>query len=286
MAKQKVRVAFITYPSLYSLIMLNYWLRKPKTYPVVAILLSDFDFKVKGKELPFLAVVARVIKQSGWQYALYEFFVTYLSGILINLWNFFRVVIGKERKIFTFEQLSKKHSIPIFRSKDFGDEQTLNFLKNVNATLIVSGYNNQIIKKNLIKFPEFGCVGIHPAFLPDFRGADPVFAALYSNVKETGVTIHYIDGKIDSGPIIAQDKSRIRMEDSLFSLNIRLWMHGAKILSYVIKQISEGKVNAKKQNYRLTKYKYESFPAKQKIRDFLKRKKSLFTFKDIQNILK
>ena len=281
-----LRVVFMTYPALYPLIMLNYWLKKPKVHSVVAILLSDFDFKEKGKPLPFFKVVLRVIKHSGLRYALYELIFTHLLPATINIWNIFRLASGKKKKLFTFRELAYKYAIPIYKSSDFNDRKTIRFLNNVNATLIVSAFNNQIIKRNIIKFPKFGAVNIHPSFLPDFRGADPAFSSLFHGVKETGVTIHFMDGKIDSGPIIAQEKLRIKLNHSLFSLNVRLWMHGAKMLPKVLKQIIEGDLAVQKQNSRLIKYRYSSFPTRKKVKALLRRKVPLITLRDIRNTFK
>lgn len=284
--REDIRIVYMTYPALYSLIMLNYWLKKSSSRNIVGILLSDFDFKKNGKELPFWQAVTRVIKQSGLQYAIYELFITHLVPLILNLWNISRKIAGKKKKIFTFQELSQKYAIPLYKSKDFNDKKTMSFLKNVNATLIISGFNNQIINRSLLKFPFYGCINIHPSYLPDFRGADAAFAALYHGVKETGFTIHYMERKIDTGPIIAQEKLRIRAGDSLFSLNVRLWMHGAKLLTKSLKQLTERNITPKKQDNRLCKYGYESFPTKQKIGSLRKRGILLFTIRDIKHIFK
>ncbi len=284
--KEGVRVVYMTYPALYSLLMLNYWLKKSQPHYVVGVLLSDFDFKKKGKELSFLQSVSHVIRQSGLRYALYELFITHLMPATIKTWNGIRRALGKKKKILTFQELSEKYAVPVYKSKDFNDKKTMLFLKNVNASLIVSGFNNQIIKRNLIKFPQLGCINIHTSYLPDFRGADAAFAALYYGVKETGVTIHYMGTKIDTGPVIAQEKIRIKQNDSLFSLNARIWMHGARMLPRVLNKFSEKRVNIKKQDNRLVKYGYESFPTRKKVNELSKRGIPLFTMRDIENTFK
>lgn len=259
----------MVYPGLYPLLMFNYWVNRAKV-PVVGIMLSGFDTKHKGKVLPFHREFMLFIKRSGWRYSIYMLFIAKLGAQLVSLWNLIRRIMKKKIKIRSFTQIAQEKGIPIYYSTDFNAKESLNFLKNVNANLVVSAYNNQILKSGVINFPKFKTINIHPGYLPDFRGLDAPFEALYYKVEKAGVTIHYVDTKIDTGEIILQELLRVRKNDTLFSLNVRLWMHGAQMLNKVFAMIDESRVISHKQKIDKIKYPYKSYPVKKRIGEFIK----------------
>lgn len=73
----------------------------------------------------------------------------------------------------------------------------------------------------LTAFPN-RIVNIHPALLPDFPGLHGIKDAYEAGVEETGVTIHYVDSGVDTGPIIAQGKVQVAKEDSLADLERKI----------------------------------------------------------------
>ena len=77
---------------------------------------------------------------------------------------------------------------------------------------IVAAYG-KILPKDLLQIPKHGSLNVHPSLLPKFRGASPVRSAILENVPETGVTLMLMDEKMDHGPIIAQAKTTIALED-------------------------------------------------------------------------
>jgi methionyl-tRNA formyltransferase len=274
-----LRPAVMVCPGLYPLLMVNYWIRRDKT-PVTAILISGYEIKHQGKYLNFFELVLGLWQETGFWYTLYMLMIAKFAVPIVRLWNLTRRLLGKEIKIKTYEELAQEKGIPFFRSKDFNGEETRLFLKNVNANIIVSAYNNQILKRETFNLPEFKSVNIHPAMLPNFRGLDGPFEAMYHGVKNAGVTIHYVDAKIDTGRIIAQEPVPVRSGDTLFSLSVRCWMHGAKLLERVFDLIKSGTVPTTKQNPKDIKFPYRSFPDKVRTKDFMKKRK-LFAWQDL-----
>jgi methionyl-tRNA formyltransferase len=70
--------------------------------------------------------------------------------------------------------------------------------------LIISAAYPQIFKKSLLQIPAIGCINSHPSLLPRCRGAHPVFWAIASGEKRSGVTAHYMTESLDDGDIVAQ----------------------------------------------------------------------------------
>ena len=275
----------MVYPGLFPLLMFNYWMKRAKA-PIVGIMISAFDTKHKGRVLPFYEEVPYFIRRSGLRYGLYLLFIAKLGAQLVVFWNLIRKLRGKKIKLKTFYQIAKEKNVPVFCSDDFNGAPSLNFIKRVNANLIVSAYNNQILRSRIINAPRFKVINIHPGYLPDFRGLDAPFEALYHNVEKAGVTIHYIDTGIDTGKIIRQELIRVRKNDTLFSLNVRLWMHGAEMLNPVLDMIEEHSVSARKQRPDKAKYPYKSYPEKERVVEFIKRGGRLISCKDLMRTFK
>lgn len=84
--------------------------------------------------------------------------------------------------------------------------------------LIVSISANQIFGKNLLNLPTYGCLNLHTALLPKYKGLMPTFWALKNNEREIGISVFIMNEDIDTGEIIIQEKVPIDSQDSLESL--------------------------------------------------------------------
>ncbi len=71
------------------------------------------------------------------------------------------------------------------------------------------------------EIPPLGILNVHPSLLPAFPGMHALEDALAAGVAETGVTVHYVDEGIDTGPVIAQEPLEIRPDDTIESLRAR-----------------------------------------------------------------
>src|SRR5690606_6087050 len=86
---------------------------------------------------------------------------------------------------------------------DFEQEITNELRKYSVDYIILAGYMRLIGPTLLKNFPN-RIINIHPSLLPAFPGKDAIGQAVQAGVKVTGVTIHYVDEGMDTGPIIAQ----------------------------------------------------------------------------------
>ena len=87
--------------------------------------------------------------------------------------------------------------------------ENLKIIKSYNPDLLISILGNQIFKRSLIDLAPKGCINLHTALLPKYRGLMPTFWVLKNNEKYTGVSVFFVDEGIDSGPIIVQEKVEI-----------------------------------------------------------------------------
>ncbi|MBW1705534.1 MAG: methionyl-tRNA formyltransferase [Deltaproteobacteria bacterium] len=126
---------------------------------------------------------------------------------------------------------------------DMPKQLTHDFISEIGTLkpdLIFSFYYRKIFPHKLIAIPNLGVVNIHPSYLPTYRGCVPTAWALLNGEKETGITIHYIDGNIDTADIIAQKKISIRDDDTGFSLYNRCMDMGAELFEEVVDDILAG----------------------------------------------
>src|SRR6476619_7300800 len=80
--------------------------------------------------------------------------------------------------------------------------------------VVLAGYMHLLTKPFLDRFPE-RIVNVHPSLLPAFPGAHAIRDALDAGVETTGVTVHYVDEGLDTGPVIAQEEVSVEPRETL-----------------------------------------------------------------------
>lgn len=142
---------------------------------------------------------------------------------------------------------AKNHQVPAysFSPKDFASKaeyetELLALLKENRIELVVlAGYMRLIGLQLLEAYPN-KIINIHPSLLPNFPGLHGIKDAYEAGVKETGVTVHYVDSGVDTGPVIAQEKVAITSEDTLESLEEKIHHVEHQIYPKVIARIIKG----------------------------------------------
>jgi methionyl-tRNA formyltransferase len=143
----------------------------------------------------------------------------------------------------------------------------------MNLDLIISVAAPVIFKKGLIELPKHGCINIHHAPLPEYRGMMPNFWQLYHGEKSVGMTIHEINPGIDDGRIILQKGVDILPGETLDSVIKRTKRIGAHFMIEAIKLIKSGNVDYKKNL--ATEGSYFSFPSREDVKEFKRRGKKI-----------
>lgn len=129
-----------------------------------------------------------------------------------------------------------------YPSREAYETEILDELNRRGVQLVVLAGYMRIITPVLVE-PFYGrMINIHPALLPAFPGVNGIRQALEYGVKLTGVTVHYVDGGMDSGPIIAQRSVEIMDDDTEDSLAERIHAAEQALLPYVVQLIAQDKV--------------------------------------------
>ncbi len=108
--------------------------------------------------------------------------------------------------------------------------------------LVLAGFMQILGPEAIARFSN-RIVNIHPSLLPAFPGLEAVAQALTAGVKVTGVTVHFVDEKIDHGPIIAQRTVPVMEDDNVISLHARIQHEEHDLYPSVVAALLAGKLH-------------------------------------------
>lgn len=109
----------------------------------------------------------------------------------------------------TPEDFCRDRSVGFRVTRDVNGTECMEWIRRKNPDLIVILTFHCILKRRIFELPSIATVNVHPSLLPKYRGAAPITQVLKEGVRETGVSLHYVDEGIDTGTIIAQRKQVI-----------------------------------------------------------------------------
>jgi len=138
------------------------------------------------------------------------------------------------------KQTAEKLGIPVYQPKRVREPEALALLRGYEPELIVVAAFGQILPKELLDMPTYGCINVHASLLPKYRGAAPIQWAILNGDAVTGVTIMRMDVGLDTGDMIAKAEVAITPQDTGGSLFDRLAETGAKLCVETIPSIVDG----------------------------------------------
>ena len=108
--------------------------------------------------------------------------------------------------------------------------------------VVLAGFMRVLSPSFIDRFPN-RILNIHPSLLPSFPGTDAVAKALDQGVKITGVTVHFVDEKVDHGPVIAQRAVSVEPDDTLESLHARIQIEEHDLYPAVVRAFVRGELS-------------------------------------------
>ncbi len=145
----------------------------------------------------------------------------------------------KNLKIFQPEKITN--------NAEFKDE-----IKALQPDLVCVVSYGVILPKSFLNIPRLGCINVHPSMLPKYRGSAPIQWAILNGDKKTGVTIMYLNEKMDAGDIITQEEVLIGEDETTGELWNRLSSVGAKLLLETVQNIQNGNIKRTPQDENYT----------------------------------
>jgi len=141
----------------------------------------------------------------------------------------------------------------VFNPKDYRNKEEYEAeislqLKTAGVELIVLAGYMRLIGPTLLKEYEGKIVNIHPSLLPAFSGKDAIGQALAAKAKWSGVTIHFVDEGMDTGPIIAQERVRLSDHETIESLQQKIQRIEHKLYPEILQMLlTKGEVDQNEQ---------------------------------------
>ena len=152
------------------------------------------------------------------------------------------------------KECAVRHGIAVLQPIKIKTPEAIEELRKYEADVYVVAAFGQILSKEILELPRFGCINIHASLLPKYRGAAPINQCIIDGEQETGVTIMQMDAGIDTGDILTQKKVIIEEKETAQTLFDKLSQAGAALIVETLPKLERGEVTPKKQEESLASY--------------------------------
>lgn len=155
-----------------------------------------------------------------------------------------------QNKIYArLKMVCQNHNINFHRIDDINATENQDIIRKQQPDILVVCHFKQVLKKNIIEIPKYGCINLHPSLLPNYRGLSPQHWPIINGENETGITVHFINEGIDKGDIITQHKVAIQPDMYVFDLQVEMMSSYKFIVKDAIKKISKQAFKPVSQNF-------------------------------------
>ena len=139
--------------------------------------------------------------------------------------------------------LAESQNIPVFTPKSLRTKEEQYHFSSLKADLAIVIAYGLILPRAILEAPKWGCVNIHASILPRWRGAAPIQRCILAGDSETGVTLMKMDEGLDTGPILAMQKTEITSLTTASSLFKWMSEEGANLLKEILPRYIEGQIS-------------------------------------------
>ncbi|MEG2811113.1 MAG: methionyl-tRNA formyltransferase [Clostridium sp.] len=162
---------------------------------------------------------------------------------------------GQKMQFTPVKEVAVKHNIKVLQPNRIKNEpEVIEEIKAHNPDVIVVVAYGQILSKEILDIPKYGCINVHASILPSLRGAAPINWTIINGDKVTGVTIMQMDVGLDTGDMLLKKEIQIFEEETAGELHDRLMILGGEALSEVLPLIESGNITPEKQDDSLSSY--------------------------------
>lgn len=148
---------------------------------------------------------------------------------------------GLELKASPVKKQALELGLPLFQPEKIKALDSLETLQKLSPDVTVVAAYGQILPSAVLQIPKMACLNIHGSILPEYRGAAPIHYAIMAGEKETGVTIMYMNEKMDEGDILLVKKTPVSFEETTGQVHDRLAQLGAQGLLEALELLKQGK---------------------------------------------
>jgi methionyl-tRNA formyltransferase len=242
----------------------------PEEPVAVPFFLEKIIPELRG-EIAAIAVVSPIYKRSSWISQAKRFIDSF--GVREFVAEALRFGYYKTRRRASVKGIARSHGIRLLTPEDVNASDFLERLREIEPDLVISVSCPQIFGTELLGLPRLGCINVHSALLPHYRGVLPTFWVLAEGEERTGVTVHYMSPGIDGGDILAQATIPITRDETLRSLMRKCKTVAAGLVRETVGRFQEGEVSTLPNPP--DEGSYFSFPAREDVARFKARGRRL-----------
>lgn len=155
---------------------------------------------------------------------------------------------GKKVSYSPVKEVALENDIKVFQPlKLREDVEAIEYLKNLKPDFIIVVAYGQILTKEVLDIPKYGCINLHASLLPMYRGAAPLNWAIINGEVESGNTTMLMDIGLDTGDMLLKDKVDIDFDMTAGQLHDILMLRGANTLVDTIEGLVSGTITREKQ---------------------------------------
>ena len=147
------------------------------------------------------------------------------------------------------KELAEANGIKVYQPTKMKDGTALEMLKEAAPEVVIVVAYGKILPKEILEYPQFGCINIHASLLPKLRGAAPIQWSILEGYDETGVTSMMMDEGLDTGDMLISRAISIGENENAESLHDRLSVLGAEVLEETLDLLKKGELKRTPQNH-------------------------------------
>lgn len=141
------------------------------------------------------------------------------------------------------KEVALENGLKVYQPEKVRDEAFVHEIRNMAPDVIVVVAFGQILSREILEMPKYGCLNVHASLLPKLRGAAPIQWSVIEGDKESGVTIQQMDEGIDTGDILLVQKYRLEEKETGGSLFDKLAKLGGPMILEVLKEAEQGNLH-------------------------------------------
>lgn len=156
---------------------------------------------------------------------------------------------GKKLVAPPVKDAAQNMGLKVYQPERIKNPDFIRLVRDINPEMIVVVAFGQILPKEILDIPAYGCINVHASLLPKLRGAAPINWCIINGDKVTGITTMYMDAGLDTGDMIIRKSIEINEEENAKDLHDRLSFLGAETLIDTVELVFLGKAARIKQNH-------------------------------------
>lgn len=161
---------------------------------------------------------------------------------------------GKKLRKSEVKERAEKLGLKIFQPDKIKKQENIDLLKSYNPDVIVVVAYGQILNKEILTLPKYGCINVHASLLPKLRGAAPLNWAIINGETKTGITTMQMDVGLDTGDMLLKSEVEIDENINVGELHDILMHKGAELLIETLDKLEKNELTPQKQDDSLSSY--------------------------------